>query len=94
MSLLTQVQDLFSRFELFRRQTAAINIFRLKKTRLMTHVRIKFNTWASECGLDFISRQNKMSKVPKILLRWKQRSLALGVLLVAVAVAVAVARRR
>ena len=77
--LSVQVNDLCARFERFRVQTGVNNIFRAYSLLMLrTVVKDRFNHWAANCQLDYVSRQGKIQMVPKVILSWINRLTSQG----------------
>ena len=41
-------------------------------------IKDRFNRWAANCSLDYVSRQSKIQMVPKVILSWVNRLLSQG----------------
>ncbi|GMH52121.1 hypothetical protein TL16_g01160 [Triparma laevis f. inornata] len=77
--LSVQVTDLCTRFERFRIETSVSNIFKTYNLLVLrTIVKERFNHWAANCQLDYVSRQGKIQMVPKVILSWINRLTSQG----------------
>jgi len=72
--LTNMVTTLTSRFEIFRIEQSTRNLFKLCTFIYMRNVVSKrFAYWQALCGLDVLSRKNRIRNVPKVMLSWLNR---------------------